>query len=216
VKVVFPANPPDRPSWPYVGYDVEKRSKEVLSVLGQQLPEFEFSAGVYYSTEEAERAFQAKQDQYDGYLAYMTAMWSGIAEYYVRNARPVIVADELYSGSGGLLRIYSLMKKEHLPAIGVASSDFQDVVDAVRLLGVMSKMRQASILVVADGETWGARQKTLSNALLIRCLTGRPGYVSDPVIDTATGQIVYVHCVATNRAFGQHGSANPYVDPLSR
>jgi L-fucose isomerase-like protein len=47
--------------------------------------------------------------------------------------------------------------------------------------------------------------------LLIRYLTGRPGYVSDPVIDTAAGQIVYAHCVATNRPFGPHGLANPYL-----
>jgi len=326
VKVVFPANLPDRPSWPYVGYDVEKRSREVLSVLERQLSEFEFSGGVYYSTEEAERAYQAEQGQYDGYLVYMTALWSGIAELYVRNARPVIVADELYSGSGGLLRVHSLSRKEHLPIVGVASSDFQDIIDAVRLFGVMKAMRQANILVIADGETWGARQEVLSHVLdtfgtraeqmssdalktyyertdaeeaehwkdkwtrealkvvepdgaeilrsarmylalraamrdaeadavtvdclglyyggklfaypclgffqlnnegstgvceadvdstltqlLIRYLTGRPGYVSDPVIDTATGQIIYAHCVATNRVFGPHGLANPYV-----
>jgi L-fucose isomerase-like protein len=326
VKVVFPANLPDRPSWPYVGYDVEKRSRAVLSVLEQQLSGFEFSGGVYYSTEEADRAFQAEQGQYDGYLVYMTALWSGIAELYVRNARPVIVADELYSGSGGLLRVHSLIRKEHLPIVGVASSDFQDIIDAVRLFGVMKAMRQANILMIADGETWGARQEVLSHVLdtfgtraeqmssdalktyyertdaeeaehwkdkwirealkvvepdeaeilcsarmylalkaamrdaeadavtvdclglyyggklfaypclgffqlnnegstgvceadldstltqlLIRYLTGRPAYVSDPVIDTATGQIVYAHCVATNRVFGPHGLANPYV-----
>jgi L-fucose isomerase-like protein len=326
VKVVFPANQPDSPSWPYIGYDVDKRSKKVLSVLEQQLPEFEFSSGVYYSPEEAEHAFQEEQGMFDGYLVYMTALWSGIAEFYVRNARPVIVADELYSGSGGFLRIYSLIKKEHLPVVGVASSNFQDIVDAVRLIGVMKAMRQAKILVVADGETWGIRQKILFHArdifgtgieqinsetlrayyekvdvdkakhwkakwtqealkvvepdevevinsariylalkaamqdtqadavtvdclglyyggklfaypcmgffqlnndgstgvceadvdstltqLLIRYLTGRPGYVSDPVIDTAAGQIVYAHCVATNRVFGSFRLANPYV-----
>ncbi len=326
VKVIFPANQPDRPSWPHIGYDVEKRSKQVLAVLEQRLPEFKFSSGVYYSPEEAERAFQREEDQFDGYLVYMTALWNGVAEFYVRNAWPVIVADELYSGSGGLLRVHSLIKKEHLPAVSVASSNFQDVLDALRLIGVLKEMRQAKILVVADGESWGARQETLAHALdifgtrteqmnsealqayyeksdadeaeywkdkwiqealkvvepdeaeilrsahmylalkaamqdtqadavtvdclglyysgklfaypclgffqlnnegstgvceadvdstltqlLIRYLSGRPGYVSDPVIDTATGQIIYAHCVATNRAFGPDGLANPYV-----
>lgn len=55
VGVVFPANPPDQPSWPHIGYGVEKRSEEVLALLKAQLPEFEFSAGVYYSAEEAEQ-----------------------------------------------------------------------------------------------------------------------------------------------------------------
>lgn len=47
--------------------------------------------------------------------------------------------------------------------------------------------------------------------LMMRYLTGRPGYVSDPVIDTSRGWIVYAHCVATNRVFGPQGKANPYI-----
>ncbi len=39
---------------------------------------------------------------------------------------------------------------------------------------------------------------------------GRPGYISDPVIDTSKNQIIYAHCVAANRAFGPEGRANPY------
>jgi L-fucose isomerase-like protein len=38
---------------------------------------------------------------------------------------------------------------------------------------------------------------------------GRPGMISDPVIDTAKGQIIYAHCVAHNRAFGPQGKSNP-------
>jgi hypothetical protein len=39
---------------------------------------------------------------------------------------------------------------------------------------------------------------------------GRPGFISDPVIDTAKRQIIYAHCVASNRVFGPQGQANPY------
>jgi hypothetical protein len=39
---------------------------------------------------------------------------------------------------------------------------------------------------------------------------GRPGYISDPVIDTAKRQIIYAHCVASNRAFGPKGETNPF------
>jgi hypothetical protein len=39
---------------------------------------------------------------------------------------------------------------------------------------------------------------------------GRPGYISDPIIDTAKGHIVYAHCVASNRAFGPQGETNPF------
>jgi hypothetical protein len=39
---------------------------------------------------------------------------------------------------------------------------------------------------------------------------GRPGTISDPVIDTAKRQIIYAHCVAPNRVFGPQGEANPF------
>jgi hypothetical protein len=39
---------------------------------------------------------------------------------------------------------------------------------------------------------------------------GRPGYISDPVIDTKKRQIIYAHCVAANKVFGPQGRANPF------
>ncbi len=39
---------------------------------------------------------------------------------------------------------------------------------------------------------------------------GRPGYISDPVIDSSKRQIIYAHCVASNRVFGPKGPANPF------
>ena len=39
---------------------------------------------------------------------------------------------------------------------------------------------------------------------------GRPGYISDPVIDTSKRQIIYAHCVASNKVFGPHGETNPF------
>jgi len=41
-------------------------------------------------------------------------------------------------------------------------------------------------------------------------LTGRPGYISDPVIDTAKNAIVYAHCVGETKPFGPNGTSNPY------
>ncbi len=39
---------------------------------------------------------------------------------------------------------------------------------------------------------------------------GRPGFISDPVIDTSKRQIIYAHCVAPNRIFGPKGKTNPF------
>jgi hypothetical protein len=46
--------------------------------------------------------------------------------------------------------------------------------------------------------------------LLMSYLVGRPGYISDPVIDTSKNQIIYVHCVAPSKVFGPDGPTNPY------
>ena len=40
--------------------------------------------------------------------------------------------------------------------------------------------------------------------------SGRPGYISDPVIDTSKRQIIYAHCVASNKVFGPEGPANQF------
>ncbi len=41
-------------------------------------------------------------------------------------------------------------------------------------------------------------------SLLIHFLTDRPGFVSDPAIDTSAGQVIYAHCVACTKVFGIH------------
>ena len=55
---------------------------------------------------------------------------------------------------------------------------------------------------------------TISTLTMITMTTltkGRPGYISDPVMDVATKQIIYAHCVATKKAFGPNGPANPFT-----
>lgn len=59
----------------------------------------------------------------------------------------------------------------------------------------------------------GACEADLDSAatmLLMSYLAGRPGYISDPVIDTATNRVIYAHCVAPNKVFGPTGKVNPY------
>ncbi len=46
--------------------------------------------------------------------------------------------------------------------------------------------------------------------MMARILTGRPGFVSDPALDTSKNQIVYAHCVGTTKPFGPKSEANDY------
>lgn len=64
----------------------------------------------------------------------------------------------------------------------------------------------------SDGQV-GACEADLQSTitmLAMKYLVAKPGYISDPIIDTATNRIVYIHCVAPNRVFGPEGPTNPY------
>ena len=53
--------------------------------------------------------------------------------------------------------------------------------------------------------------RSAATMVAMNALTGgRPGYISDPVIDTARRQIIYAHCVASNKPFGPAGPSNPF------
>ena len=54
---------------------------------------------------------------------------------------------------------------------------------------------------------------TISTITMVAMTTltkGRPGYISDPVLDVASKQIIYAHCVASNKVFGPNGPSNPF------
>lgn len=53
-------------------------------------------------------------------------------------------------------------------------------------------------------------RSTASMVAMTALTKGRPGYISDPVVDTSSRRIIYAHCVASNRAFGPQGPANAF------
>lgn len=59
----------------------------------------------------------------------------------------------------------------------------------------------------------GACEADLTSAstmLLMSHLIGQPGYISDPVIDTARNRIIYAHCVAPSKVWGPGKASNEY------
>jgi len=64
-----------------------------------------------------------------------------------------------------------------------------------------------------DGLVGGCEADQMSAVTMatMGALVGRPGYISDPVIDTSRNHIVYAHCLATTKAFGPQGASNPYL-----
>ena len=52
---------------------------------------------------------------------------------------------------------------------------------------------------------------TLTMTVMTTLTKGRPGFISDPVMDIASKQITYAHCVASTKALGPKGPSNPYA-----
>jgi hypothetical protein len=63
-----------------------------------------------------------------------------------------------------------------------------------------------------DGFVGGCEADQMSALTMatLGALVGRPGYISDPVIDTANNAIIYAHCVAMTKPFGPEREANPF------
>jgi hypothetical protein len=64
-----------------------------------------------------------------------------------------------------------------------------------------------------EGLVGGCECDVRSTATMLAFSTmtnGRPGFISDPVIDTSKRQIIYAHCVAPNKMFGPYGETNPF------
>jgi len=241
-----------------------------------------------------------------------------MTETIAASGKPTIIVDHLFAGSGEFLTSYARAKREGHKVMAVSSSRFDDIVDAVKCLDTLKKLRQSTILVVGrdtddqvsrtygtklkkiefdeinqayksvdssevknvaktwvknaekvmepsnkdienaaamylamvnllqkhhaqgitinclggiysgrmvegypclgfmqldnDGLVGGceADQKSAMTKLLMTYLVGRPGMISDPVIDTAKNQIIYAHCVAPTKVFGPDGPSNPY------
>jgi len=54
-------------------------------------------------------------------------------------------------------------------------------------------------------------RSTITMLAMTTLTKGRPGFISDPVIDSSTKQIIYAHCVAASKQFGPAGQANPFT-----
>jgi len=320
LRLVFTHIPPDKPTWPYQGYDYEGRKKELTAWLRQACPRVEFLPATANNTEDGKKILEADQEV-DGYLVYMLGIWCGAPQVIAASGRPTLFVDDLYGGSGEFLVQYAAARRKGLRVAGVSSTRFEDVVQAVKAFECLKKLRSSVILDVLDREpgadaraieeVFGTKVQRISSdqlneaynkadrtaaqkaaglwikgakrivepsreeigksgimyiamqdlmtqnkaqALTIDCLrlfyggklpaypclglfqfnndglvgaceadlqstitmvvmtnlVGRPGYISDPVIDTSKNQIIYAHCVAPSKVFGPNGPGNPY------
>ena len=134
---------------------------------------------------------------------------NAIAEKWRNNATNIIDVpfSELQNSAAMYLGMKSVLKKHNANAITVncLGGFYGNHIHAYPCLGFHELNNEGLI---------GACECDISSTATMVAFTtmtqGRPGYISDPVMDTSKRQIIYAHCVAPNKMFGPNGPTNPY------
>jgi hypothetical protein len=132
-----------------------------------------------------------------------------VAERWQRNALEVVGVsfETLLTSAAMYLGMKSVLKKHDANAITVncLGGFYGGHIHAYPCLGFHE--------LCNEGLVGGCECDTNSTATMLAFSTltnGRPGFISDPVIDTAKRQIIYTHCVAPNKVFGPARETNPF------
>jgi hypothetical protein len=123
-----------RESWPYPGFDAERRQREILAALRDGCPDVEFVPVTVKAPTDTKKAI-ALNDEVDGYLVYVaTLSWAlrGAIVEIGKLARPLVVADEFLGGCGAFLTGYSDLCSRRIPAAAVSSTRLDDLVVVAR------------------------------------------------------------------------------------
>ncbi len=131
-----------------------------------------------------------------------------IRDRWIRQAEAVVEpdADELLRSARLYLAMRQLVEAHNADAITVdcLSLYYAGQLKAYPCMGFFQMSNDGQI-----GVCEGDMASVLSH-MIFRYLADRPGYVSDPVLDTASNQIIYAHCVAPGRPLGAAGPPCPY------
>jgi hypothetical protein len=189
----------DQPKLTEIGECVKRLSKSKFLIVGAgpsgQVHNFLGVQGVYVGFAE----FKALYDKVDrDRAAEWAKQWSKRADKVVEPT-----AEWIRNAGGVYLAMLDLLKQHGTDSItmnclgGFGSGQLP----AYPCLGFMQLLDDGS-----QGVCEAMPDDSVS-MLMARVLTGRPGLVSDPVVDTAKNQIVYSHCMAMTKVFG------PQTDP---
>ena len=91
--------------------------------------------------QEDARAIVTSDHDIDGYLVYIIGIWTGVSRVFAESGKPTILVDDLYAGSGEFLVEFARARRQGLKVVGVSSTDFTDVVQAVKYLSTLKKLQ---------------------------------------------------------------------------
>jgi hypothetical protein len=142
--------------------------------------------------------------------AYKKASPAEATEYAERWTRQAAVvepsADEIRKSAAIYVAMRDLMKQHNARAITIncLGGFYGGHMAAYPCLG-FSQLNSDGFVGACEAD-----MKSTLTMLAMSHLVGRPGYISDPVIDTSKNQIIYAHCVAMTKVDGPKGASNPY------
>ncbi len=130
------------------------------------------------------------------------------AARWIKEAKRIVEPSKEEIGKSGRMYIaMSDLMKEHkgqAVAIDCLSLFYAGKLAAYPCLGLFQFNNDGLV-----GACEADLQSTIT-MLAMTYLAGRPGYISDPVIDTSKNQIIYAHCVAPSKVYGPDGPSNPF------
>ncbi len=132
-----------------------------------------------------------------------------IADRWVKTAAAVegVSRDELANSAAMYLGMKAVLKKHgaHGITVNCLGGFYGGHIHAYPCLG-FHELNNEGLVGGCECDVTSAAAMTAFGILT----KGRPGYISDPVIDTSERHIIYAHCVASKKVFGPGGPANPF------
>ncbi|HPD15133.1 MAG TPA: hypothetical protein PLE19_09290 [Planctomycetota bacterium] len=150
VRLAFTYVPSTGPIWPNIGYDFEKRKKEILDKLVPGCPNVEFVPADVLNRKQAEELIEKDKDAgFDGYLVFLLGLWTGASGLLATTGKPSLFVDDLYGGSGEFLTQLPGVLRSKKPVEWVSSSRLDDVVASANCFALLKQGKTAEDFVAA-------------------------------------------------------------------
>jgi len=161
IRIVYSLHAPVQPGpdWPNKGFDFRPVMERMITGLAQQCPQFEFVSSMATGPEQAQKILDDDQSTgIDAYIVTQLNCWNRVVQRIATSGKPVLYVDFQFAGSGGFLVYTAGFLRSQAANVGfVASSRFEDLVEAVKCFDVVRQGGSAAEFVAATARVRVAR-----------------------------------------------------------
>lgn len=161
IRIIYSLHAPvqAQPDWPNIGFDFRPVMERVTSGLARACPQFEFSSSLAAGPEQADKILAEDASAgIDGYIVLQLNCWNRVVQTIAASGKPVLYVDFQYGGSGGFLVYTAGFLRQPAANVGfVASSRFEDLVEAVKCFDLIRRGASPSEFVTATARMRVAR-----------------------------------------------------------